>query len=33
MFVGVPQPKPMYGFSRNFQGMLTETGELVWEGI
>ena len=25
-FVGVPQPKPMHGFSPNFQDMLTETG-------
>ena len=25
-FVDVPQPKPMYGFSPNFQGMLTKTG-------
>ena len=23
MFVGVPQPKPMHGFSPNFQDMLT----------
>ena len=25
-FVGVPQPKPMHGFSPNFQDMLTKTG-------
>ena len=25
-FVGVPQPKPVHGFSPNFQDMLTETG-------
>ena len=25
-FVGVPQSKPMYGFSPNFQDMLTKTG-------
>ena len=25
-FVGAPQPKLMYGFSPNFQDMLTETG-------
>ena len=35
-FVGIPQPKPMHGFSPNFQDMLTETGstaEFVLEGI
>ena len=26
MFVGVPQPKPMHGFSPNFQGMFTPRG-------
>ena len=26
MFMGVPQPKPVHGFSPNFQDMLTETG-------
>ena len=25
-FVGVPQPKPMYGFSANFQYMFTSRG-------
>ena len=25
-FMGVPQAKPMHGFSPNFQNMLTETG-------
>ena len=28
-FVGVPQPKPMHGFSPNFQVMLTETGSIA----
>ena len=25
-FVGVPQPKPLHGFSPNFQGMFTPRG-------
>ena len=35
IYMGVPQPKPLYGFSPNFQNMFTPSGyraDLSFEG-